>query len=88
MRNIFRICQIKLLDHSELDSGWADNKKVTERPLSFVIWEEFNLVAFEEVDRILGAASSATCVLDPCSFDWLVKGDGMCLTQAVINISL
>lgn len=37
-----------------------------------VIWEYFDTVGPEEVDRVLGTMSAAICELDPYS-SWLVK---------------
>lgn len=37
-----------------------------------VIWEQFDLVGLEEVDRVLEAVSAITCLLDPY-LTWLVK---------------
>lgn len=49
---------------------------------SFVIWQEFELIALKEMDRILVAVSSTTCVQYPCP-SWLVSW-----IQVVINASL
>lgn len=48
------------------------NVHSTETHLSPVIWEEFELVNPEEVDRVLVTVNSATCVLDPGPC-WLVE---------------
>lgn len=54
--------------------------EVREVCLRPVLWEEFNLLDLEEVDRILMDVSFATCVLDPYLPDWLkLPGNSMWL---------
>lgn len=54
--------------------------KVTKVCLKPVLWEEFNLLDLEEVDRILMDVSLATCVLAPYLPGWLkLPGNSMWL---------
>lgn len=49
--------------------------------------EKFEPVSPEEVDRVLEAVSSATCILDPCP-SWLVKASRVAArgwVQALVN---
>lgn len=41
-------------------------------PSCKVIWEEFDSMEFEEVDRAPSAANLASCVLELCT-SWLIK---------------
>uniref|UniRef100_A0A670IP01 Reverse transcriptase domain-containing protein n=1 Tax=Podarcis muralis TaxID=64176 RepID=A0A670IP01_PODMU len=66
--------------------GW-ESARVLSSP---VIWDQFQSVTFEDVDRLLGKVKPTTCLLDPCP-SWLIKasreglGDGLC---GVVNASL
>ncbi|XP_070800657.1 uncharacterized protein, partial [Pituophis catenifer annectens] len=71
-----------------LDSSWAG--LVGEVTGGLVIWDEFNPVTPEEVDRIMGKLSTSTCLLDPCP-SWLVYSAREVTRgwiQAVITASL
>uniref|UniRef100_A0A8D0BC31 Reverse transcriptase domain-containing protein n=1 Tax=Salvator merianae TaxID=96440 RepID=A0A8D0BC31_SALMN len=87
-----KVAQIR----ADLDSDWEavstenDSVEVTGSRLCPVIWEEFELVMPDEVDKAMGAVSSATCLLDPCP-SWLVSTSREVTrgwVQAIVNASL
>ncbi|XP_070593886.1 uncharacterized protein [Erythrolamprus reginae] len=69
-----KIAQIR----ADLNSNWitesTDNEsvEVTGAHTCPPVWEEFDLVTPDEVDKAIGAVSSTTCLLDPCP-SWLVS---------------
>ncbi|XP_058020365.1 uncharacterized protein LOC131188809 [Ahaetulla prasina] len=54
-----------------LDQDCDDLDEMTEARLADVVWDEFDSVALEDVDRLLGGLHATTCLLDPCP-SWLV----------------
>uniref|UniRef100_A0A8D0DWT2 Reverse transcriptase domain-containing protein n=1 Tax=Salvator merianae TaxID=96440 RepID=A0A8D0DWT2_SALMN len=87
-----KVAQIR----ADLDSDWEavstenDSVEVTGAHLCPVIWEEFEPVTPDEVDKAKGAVSSATCLLDPCP-SWLVSTSREVTrgwVQAIVNASL
>lgn len=57
----------KITQISQLDTGLVAGPEEVPRVQScLIIWELFEPVAPEEVDRVLRIASSTTCSLDPC----------------------
>lgn len=76
---------------SQLDPMCGDSpcKMPEERPCS-IIWEWFDPVGLDEVDRVLDTVSATTYQLDLYPF-WMMKASRMVISmwvQAVINISL
>uniref|UniRef100_A0A670HMU9 Reverse transcriptase domain-containing protein n=1 Tax=Podarcis muralis TaxID=64176 RepID=A0A670HMU9_PODMU len=76
----------------EVDSTvGAEPGRESARVLSSqVVWDQFQPVTSEDVDRLLGRVKPTTCLLDPCP-SWLIKasreglGDGL---RGVVNASL
>ncbi|KAM3835771.1 uncharacterized protein M6D78_010277 [Vipera latastei] len=56
---------------TSLDSNWAESDDENMDSLVDVIWEEFDPVTLDEVERIMRKLSSTTSLLDPCP-SWLV----------------
>ncbi|XP_058033112.1 alpha-N-acetylgalactosaminide alpha-2,6-sialyltransferase 3 isoform X1 [Ahaetulla prasina] len=73
-----------------LDQDCGDPTEMTETRLVDVIWDEFDSVALEDVDRLLGRLHATTCLLDPCP-SWLVLAAQEVTRgwlQGIINASL
>lgn len=67
-----KVIQIHFQSDISVDTGPRKMPRVGPFP---VIWKQFDPIAPEVVDRILGNVSSATCVLNQCP-PWLVKSSG------------
>uniref|UniRef100_A0A803TMD6 Reverse transcriptase domain-containing protein n=1 Tax=Anolis carolinensis TaxID=28377 RepID=A0A803TMD6_ANOCA len=75
----------------DLDASFvAMPKEVTEAPVCSNLWDSFQLVRPDDVDRILGAVRATTCSADPCP-SWLIKSARGGLVEwfvMIINASL
>ncbi|XP_058024600.1 uncharacterized protein LOC131190994 [Ahaetulla prasina] len=54
-----------------LDQNWVDPGESSETRLVEVVWDNFDPVTPEDMDRLLGRLNATTCLLDPCP-SWLV----------------
>ncbi|XP_058019805.1 uncharacterized protein LOC131188508 [Ahaetulla prasina] len=54
-----------------LDQNCGDSGETAEGGLGDILWDEFDPVAPEDMDRLLGRLNATTCLLDPCP-SWLV----------------
>ncbi|XP_058035523.1 uncharacterized protein LOC131196590 [Ahaetulla prasina] len=73
-----------------LDRNWDDPSEGEEARLVESVWDEFDPVAPEDVDRLLGRLHATTCLLDPCP-SWLVLATQEVTRgwlQRIINASL
>ncbi|XP_058018454.1 uncharacterized protein LOC131187816 [Ahaetulla prasina] len=73
-----------------LDRNWDDPDERAESRLVEIVWVEFDPVAPEDVDRLLGRLHATTCLLDPCP-SWLVLASQEVTRgwlQGIINASL
>uniref|UniRef100_A0A803TWG0 Reverse transcriptase domain-containing protein n=1 Tax=Anolis carolinensis TaxID=28377 RepID=A0A803TWG0_ANOCA len=58
---------------SDLDASLeALAGEVTEASVCSILWDSFQFVQPDDVDKILGAVRATTCALDPCP-SWLLK---------------
>uniref|UniRef100_A0A803SUT5 Reverse transcriptase domain-containing protein n=1 Tax=Anolis carolinensis TaxID=28377 RepID=A0A803SUT5_ANOCA len=82
-----KVAQIR----SDLDASLeALPGEVTEASVCSILWDSFQFVQPDDVDKILGAVRATTCVLDPCP-SWLLKQASGGLVDwfvAIINASL
>ncbi|XP_058039494.1 uncharacterized protein LOC131198648 [Ahaetulla prasina] len=82
----YKIAQIR----EGLDSEWVGSGGMAEAGLEVTIWDEFDTVAPEDMDRILGRLNVTTCLLDPCP-SWLVLATREVTRgwlQGIVNASL
>lgn len=77
--------------HSQLDPMHRDSPcEMLMEIICPVIWEWFDPVGPDEMDRTLDAVSTTTCQIDPCP-SWMKKSSSMVTSrwvQALINTSL
>ncbi|XP_058032614.1 uncharacterized protein LOC131195008 [Ahaetulla prasina] len=73
-----------------LDTDRVVSDGMMEAVLEAVIWEEFDTVAPDDMDRILRRLNATTCLLDPCP-SWLVLATQEVTRgwlQGIVNASL
>ncbi|CAI7935045.1 Hypothetical predicted protein [Podarcis lilfordi] len=81
--------QVSLIPE-EVDSTVEAGRESAKVLSSQVVWDQFQSVTPEDVDRLLGRVKPTTCLLDPCP-SWLIKAgreglsDGL---RGVVNASL